>query len=1014
MTPIFKEYCSYLSKHQELYGEKTVVLMQVGAFYEIYAMINDEQQLGEVNIYPLCQTILNIAVAHKTSEMLMAGFQMPFATKFIKLLIDKGYTVVLVHQTSEPPNVVREVTDIISPGTYIESYNQDTSNYMMSIYIEKIQNWHSVGISVMDVSTGENYVYQIPTNTDPNYWSDELNRFINYYSPKECLFQLHNLSYTLQEIESKWDVHRDLVRVNHYSKNPFQTIAYQNELFQKVFQFQTMLSPIEQLNLVTQNELRVSYVYMIQYIYDHKVDILRNIDVPQVIDDIHHLTLTSNSVRQLNVVDNYSYYQGKHESLYSICNECGFMGGKRLLKERLLYPIIDTDELTKRYTKIEVCQKNEFYKRIRRNMGKIHDLDRSLRKMGLGMIEPSEFLQLKVSYEFVNRVLAELDSHPELLQLYETERCLIDEYRKFWKQIKQTFQFHHFTLNQSLPKSYFEPGVYPELDAVEESRIRATEHLQCIQTRLNGIIEAPNACKVVNNDREGYSLYCTKKRSEILRERFHNFPNHCVNVRQKDEIIYEINTGDFTFRSKDKSNAYIESPEIKQLTQELDGVGDKLKQLNQQYWNQTMEILYHQYGSTLQKFHRLLADIDVSCSGAKIAIERSYCKPTFRENSKSCFAAKGIRHPIVEIISDTTEYVPNDVELGVDGSSQEGILLFGTNACGKSTLMKSLGLTVILAQAGLYVPCYSFSYKPYTQIFTRILNNDNLFRSQSTFAVEMMELRSIFQLANENSLILGDELCSGTETLSALSIVSSSLEWLSRKRASFMITSHLHQLNELSSLAELTTLRIYHLKIVYEGGILKYNRKLSEGPGPAIYGLKVCEAMGLPVEFIAKSNEILHQLTESSQLLNSKTSCYHPEIFMDECKVCGSQAQETHHIKEQCLANQHNVIDHHHKNKHHNLVPLCKECHSKVTYGGLRIDGWTETSIGRVLSYEFVESNPSSSKKYTQEQIEVVKSYQSAVESKQITKKFCMDLLDTEHGFRPSMKVLNDIFSNQY
>ena len=100
-------------------------------------------------------------------------------------------------------------------------------------------------------------------------------------------------------------------------------------------------------------------------------------------------------------------------------------------------------------------------------------------------------------------------------------------------------------------------------------------------------------------------------------------------MRHGDEVIYEINTGDFTFKSKDKSNTYIESPEIKQLTQELDGVGDKLKQLNQQYWNQTMEALYHQYGSTLQKFHRLLADIDASCSGAKIAIERSYCRPTF-------------------------------------------------------------------------------------------------------------------------------------------------------------------------------------------------------------------------------------------------------------------------------------------------------------------------------------------------------------------------------------------------
>ena len=81
---------------------------------------------------------------------------------------------------------------------------------------------------------------------------------------------------------------------------------------------------------------------------------------------------------------------------------------------------------------------------------------------------------------------------------------LIDEYRKFWKQIKQTFQFHHFTLNQSLPKSYFESGVCPELDAVDQTRIRATEHIQCIQTRLNGIIGNPNACKMINNDKEGH------------------------------------------------------------------------------------------------------------------------------------------------------------------------------------------------------------------------------------------------------------------------------------------------------------------------------------------------------------------------------------------------------------------------------------------------------------------------------------------------------------------------------
>ena len=129
--------------------------------------------------------------------------------------------------------------------------------------------------------------------------------------------------------------------------------------------------------------------------------------------------------------------------------------------------------------------------------------------------------------------------------------------------------------------------------------------------------------------------------------------------------------------------------------------------------------------------------------------------------------------------------------------------MFGTNACGKSTLMKAIGLNVILAQAGFYVACSEFQIKPYTQIFTRILNNDNIFRGQSSFAVEMIELKSIFQMSDKNSLILGDELCSGTETLSAISIVSKSLDILSKKNVSFMITSHLHQLTGVTMVKEI-------------------------------------------------------------------------------------------------------------------------------------------------------------------------------------------------------------------
>ena len=132
MTPIFKEYCSYLSKYKADYGDNTTILMQVGSFYEIYAILNDKQKLGETNIYHICQNIMNIAVAKKNNDILMGGFQMPFSGKFIKLLIDSNYTVVIINQVSEPPNPERKVTQIISPGTYLEEYNNADNNYMMS------------------------------------------------------------------------------------------------------------------------------------------------------------------------------------------------------------------------------------------------------------------------------------------------------------------------------------------------------------------------------------------------------------------------------------------------------------------------------------------------------------------------------------------------------------------------------------------------------------------------------------------------------------------------------------------------------------------------------------------------------------------------------------------------------------------------------------------------------------------------------------------------------------------
>tara|TARA_Y100000389_G_scaffold154142_1_gene154595 strand:- start:385 stop:3441 length:3057 start_codon:yes stop_codon:yes gene_type:complete len=1008
-TPIFNEYCSYINEYKEKYGEQTIVLMQVGAFYEIYATLNDDVQLGEVNIHHICQNIMNIIVAKKTNNVLMGGFQIPYSSKFIKLLIDRGYTVVIVSQVTEKPNIVRKVTDIISPGTYLEEFNTDDNNYLMSVYIEKVSHWMAVGISVIDISTGKNYVYQVGENIDDNFWKDEISRLINYYSPKELIFQLNNTILSESDIRNYWDIKQSIIRINHYNENIYEDVGYQNKLLQKVFQFNTQQSPIEILDFTYKYELCKSYIYLLQYINEHKIDSLRNINLPEKINNIHSLSLTSNSSRQLNVVDNYSNYKGRYDSLYSICNKCGFIGGRRLLKHRLLYPSVNSTLLQTNYQKIDSLRKDKYYSKFKPNFNKLTDLDKSLRRMGLNMLDPKEFSSVYSSYTFLNRILDTLNENKELAKLYDDYKDSINIYKEFFNFIKSTITITNL---YNSDKSYFKKGHFSDIDMIEAEVKKIYSDLEIISARLSSIIDSPNSCKIDYNDKFGYYLYCTKNRSKILDKRFKNIPNHVINIRDEDKnIIYELNTVNFRYKTKDISNVIICCDIIDSLTMSLEPKINQLKSLNEKYWNQVMNTTYNKYSESLKSIHLFLSDIDVACAAAQISIEYNYCKPEIIDHDKSCLIAQDIRHPIVERIHKDTEYIANSVTLGFE---KDGMLLFGTNACGKSTLMKAIGLAVILAQAGFYVPCSSFRYKPYTQVFTRILNNDNIFRSQSTFAVEMIELKSIFQLADENSLILGDELCSGTETFSALSIVSQSLVELSNKKSTFIITSHLHQLNFISVVNKITNMDIYHLKISYNDGVLEYDRILQLGPGPDIYGLKVCEAMGLSTTFIEGANKTLHELKNKDiHIINTKKSQYNVDVFMDECKVCGEKPEETHHIKEQCTADINNMIDNHHKNDKHNLVPLCKSCHNKVTYGNLKIYGWKSTSRGRELRYEYIDKIKKDKDKidYNDEQIKIILSYKDSINSGDMNYITCMNLIDSIHGFRPTRKILKNIFA---
>jgi DNA mismatch repair protein MutS len=298
------------------------------------------------------------------------------------------------------------------------------------------------------------------------------------------------------------------------------------------------------------------------------------------------------------------------------------------------------------------------------------------------------------------------------------------------------------------------------------------------------------------------------------------------------------------------------------------------------------------------------------------------------DSEKSFVDAKQLRHALIEQFQTSELYVANDVALG-----RESWLLYGTNAVGKTSLIRALGIAVIMAQAGLYVPCTAFSYKPYRSLFTRILGNDNLFKGLSTFAVEMSELRTILNMSNAHSLILGDELCSGTETQSAISIFVAGIQHLHQRKSSFLFATHLHEVTEYEEITSLNTVKMKHMAVVYnqETGLV-YDRKLKDGPGDTMYGLEVCKSLQLPADFMEAAYRIRSKYYSTS-LLTLKTSRYNVRKLVGRCEKCGGTGQEVHHIHfqkeavEGFIQTQASVF---HKNHLANLMTVCERCHDEM------------------------------------------------------------------------------------
>jgi DNA mismatch repair protein MutS len=465
----------------------------------------------------------------------------------------------------------------------------------------------------------------------------------------------------------------------------------------------------------------------------------------------------------------------------------------------------------------------------------------------------------------------------------------------------------------------------------------------------------PDYVKIHETDKMGISLQATKRRTKILEDRIKKLPGGAggkvisINIPDSGGRVYAFDTSGLTFPAASGSNNTIHSQQIYELCAAVVSLRVKISDM--------VSILYYQFINSLHEYYHdfenmvaFVSAVDMIQNRCYVARKYRYCRPEIAtsasasaSDSASFVRSTGLRHCLIERINEDECYVTNDVTLGC---GLDGMLLYGTNAVGKTSLIRAIGVAVIMAQAGFYVPATSFIYRPYRAIMTRILGNDNLFKGLSTFVVEMSELRVILRMADSNTLVLGDELCSGTEMDSAISIFVAGLQHLYRAGASFIFATHLHEIAGYSEIREMAPrLRLAHMRVFYDKSrdTLVYDRKLQDGAGESMYGLEVCKSLHLPDDFLENANQIrvkyrgVSTKTPTASILDDATpSRYNAAKLRRLCELCEkARGTEVHHLQHQESADADQFIGHIHKNHPANLASICEDCHREIHTTGI-------------------------------------------------------------------------------
>lgn len=805
VTPMMQQYILLKEKHKDC-----LLFFRLGDFYEMF-FEDAEIASKELDI------VLTGRDCGLQQRAPMCGVPYHAVDGYISKLIAKGYKVAICEQMTDPAEskglVERDVIRIITPGTVIEDsmLEEKRNNYILSICIRD-----EIGIAFADVSTGEFYVGQIDDREALSRLCEE----VSAIAPSEIIANEQTFLST-----NAFTMLKPYVECMMNSYNGF---AFENEEAIETLKRHFKVASLDGFGCEGLETGICAAGALMAYLNETQKVTLGHINRLRIYRRETFMVLDANTKRNLELTQSLRD-GGRKGTLLWLLDRTKTAMGSRLLRSWIERPLQNIREINGRLDAVGEI-KEDYLKRdeIRMALDKVYDIERISSRIAYGSLDARNCISLKQSlqrFPALKSVLGEVKS-PLLLELHRNFDAMEDLAELLEKAITPEPSFG------VKDGGIIRDGYNAEVDHLRKISREGKNMIAQLEAREREATGIKNL-KISFNKVFGYYIEVTKSYFDLVPYRY--------------------------IRKQTISNAerYI-TPELKELEEEMLGSEEKVVRLEYELFCDIRDKLYSNI-ERIQKSARTIAIIDALQSFASAAAENDYVKPKLVKGDS--LKIEGGRHPVVEKVLSSRQFIDNDTLL--DNGPNRMMIITGPNMAGKSTYMRQVGLIVLMAHIGSFIPAKSAQICIVDRIFTRVGASDNLAFGQSTFMVEMSEVASIINNATSRSLLILDEIGRGTSTYDGMSIAWAVVEHVCDKTklgAKTLFATHFHELSELEGQVE--GAKNYCVSVKEVGDEIIFLRKVRRGGTDKSFGIEVARLAGVPAPVITRARELLLQMQE--------------------------------------------------------------------------------------------------------------------------------------------------------